>query len=228
MPNRRGPRLYGSRGGGVGAVGIRWQGLRRSKEAACVATACHVERSEAQSRHLAANMACLPCAARFLHCGLRPPVGMTTAQGRLESATVCRPHPAAYLGPFALDGVGARWYYGALGRSSIRPQLRRQELEMRKGSFRPAILSIGRVVMPWSGLEVIATDRSDFLRECSFSYSGPIVPKRATMDHRKRQTRQKAGGRAGAWPTSDRRTIPLGSSGGRHRKERCYREIRDV
>ncbi|MHC4542075.1 MAG: hypothetical protein ACYS74_20190, partial [Planctomycetota bacterium] len=59
------------------AVGIRWQG------SCCVGKVlmrafCHVERSAAQSRHLAANRACLSFAARFLHSG---PFGC--AQGRL-------------------------------------------------------------------------------------------------------------------------------------------------
>jgi len=77
-----------------------------------VATVCHVERSEAQSRHLAANMACLPGAGRFLHYGLRPPVGMTPSQGKPESTTVCRPHPPARAGGFFLYAPGGGGYTG--------------------------------------------------------------------------------------------------------------------
>jgi hypothetical protein len=90
-----------SRTAGEGAAGIRWRGLHRFEEAACVAITCHVERPRrgaplrvgAQSRHPAANTACGSFAARFLHSGLWPPVGMTEAKGKPKSATECRPHP---------------------------------------------------------------------------------------------------------------------------------------
>jgi hypothetical protein len=49
----------------LGAVGIRWQGLGGSGKAFRLAL-CHVERSAAESRPLAANRACRSLAARFL------------------------------------------------------------------------------------------------------------------------------------------------------------------
>jgi len=73
-----------------GAVGIQWEDLCCfSKALNC--TFCHVERSAAKSRHLAADMACLSFVARFLHYGLRPPVGMTSGENESQSATEYRP-----------------------------------------------------------------------------------------------------------------------------------------
>ena len=75
-----------------------------------MATACHVERSEAQSRHLAANMARLLRAAGFLRCGLWPPVAMTPVQAKPESTTVWRPLPSRWnRGRNALTRWAGTW-----------------------------------------------------------------------------------------------------------------------
>ena len=73
-------------------VGIRWKRLSEVGEGFQL-TFCRVERSAAQSRHLAADRMCLPLAARFLRSGLRPPVEKTSVKDESQSATERRPHP---------------------------------------------------------------------------------------------------------------------------------------
>ena len=56
-------------------------------------TLCRVERSTAQSRHLAADRMCPSFAAGFLRSGLRPPVEKTNGNNESQSATEFQPHP---------------------------------------------------------------------------------------------------------------------------------------
>ncbi len=77
-------------------VGIAWEDSRGIGKALAYAL-CRVERSAAQSRHLAADRVHLWFATRSLHSGLRPTVEMTSGGNESQSVSDRRPLPPHWL-----------------------------------------------------------------------------------------------------------------------------------